>query len=313
MEMERPSEESHHVENSTETNDTIIRDTRAQAQEVLGIMKDFPLARWGRDTLEYWLSVIGRENNQALYSHDLLKIVESVLGISIQTHLSAGKFSKKSIDQISEGLSDEQLTKLAHYSKAQPTLVEKSFTMREFESLATTAPDIYQKRKALVHGKDLIATYKNIHFTLFTDGQELITLEKAGRKYVLRAFESSLPPGEIRSRFTRPIPGLPNTEIQVISSDTGPKNSIIAITEKIEGQPNHDVQRAIRLSQDLMETIGFEADIGHWNFMVNKQGAIFYVDSDLIEHLVKSRSLEANDIERRKLAEKIAPYISLAV
>jgi hypothetical protein len=258
----------------------------------------------GQATLGHLLSLINRPSNRTLYSAELLAMLLDTLRIpndkllDITASLAVLRKYK---------LTSEQAKKLTQYMRSSPVLIERNFSLREFEALSTSSPEVYKKREKLLRAKDTLATYDRIEFTLFTDGQELVTVEKDNQKYVLREFKTSLSSHEIATRFKQEIPGLPKTDIHITEETIDQNHHVLALTQKVPREINNSEQ-IIDLSRQLVESIGFVVDLNDQNFMQDEGGNVYYVDGDLVEYLITSPTLAVNDRSRDAVEKEITEY-----
>ncbi len=258
----------------------------------------------GKATLDHLLSLINRPSNRVLYSQELLAKLLEILGVP---NNAASDITASLVLLRKYKLTQDQAKKLTQYMRASPVLIKKDFSLREFEVLSTSTPDIYKKREKLLRARDTLTTYDRIEFILFTDGQELVTVEKDHKKYVLREFKTNLSSNEVATRFQQEIPGLPKTDIHVTEEAPDQNRHVLAFTQKIPGEINNPKQ-IIDLSRRLVESIGFVVDLNDQNFMQDEAGNVYYVDGDLVEYLITSPTLAVNDSSRDSVEKEITEY-----
>ncbi len=278
-------------------------------QNIMADLDDKPLSAFEQASFDHVLDLIYSPGNQSLYSHELLQKVLAILNLRIPEDLTDIKAAVTYMRK--QPLTREQLRKLTAYMGSSPVLIERSLTIQELEALGTISPAFYNKRGKLQRGKKILADCDKVTFTLFTDGQELITLEKMNRKYVLREFETSNSFDEIENRFREPIPSVPKTTV-LRGEDVDDNNyNVLALTEKIAGDASSPAE-IIDVSRKLADSIGFVVELNDQNFIRDEAGHTLYVDGDLIDYLINSPTLSANENDWEALEKEIAGYKSSA-
>lgn len=256
--------------------------------------------------LDNLLSLINRSYNRNLYSQELLLKLLDILKLppqlSSDIETTLGQLRKHK-------LTAEQAQQLVQYTRRNTVLIQKSLSLKDFELLTISTPAIYKKRERLLRAKDILTSCDKIEFTLFTDGQELITLEKDNKKYILREFATTLSSNEITRRFKQEIPGLPKTDISIVEDSGAQRRYVLAMTQKLPGAVN-DKKKIIDQSRKLLDSIGFVVDLNHQNFMHDMAGNVYYIDGDLIEYLITSPSLAANDNSRHAFERELDEYLT---
>jgi hypothetical protein len=256
---------------------------------------------WGENAVSSGL--MDARGNLDTHAESILRDIESYIPElppeyqALSTTLEKIEYIQINFDDL---FTDNALAQIGRDRINNPVLSEISYPRSSFLNLDTSRHRILQEIIEKTPEID------SIRLTLFTDGQELISITRGGDEKILRIKDIVISPAQARSNLSQLPEFIPKTEMQIVDGRA------VFFIEKIEINylTPENPELIASYARRLTEETGFIPDIHGANFVTDINGNIFYVDQDIFDYMLTSPYLFPDEKAIAQTEEAIANYLS---
>jgi hypothetical protein len=268
----------------------------------------FDAVDWGRTAISEWLTLA------ALYStthgKNILAKLEPHLPSEVEitegsTPLQKTRELQTQLRNHPNLLSEEFLKKMARKSLKDPVLSRLDYQPEAYFALGLSgvSSDLQEALKK-VEGLD------EVSLILFTDGQEQILVRREGREFIARIKRSNLPTNQVRENLAL-LPGFVSPTELLVLEENKKGCRLLLLTKKINEDRKQKIEdeEMIGIARELAK-IGFVPDLHLGNFVKDNTAKLWYVDQDVLDHILSEGELEPSGIVSQQVDGEVKRFLA---